>query len=137
MALDVPVADMVTHDGSEIIWPSAPEPLRRAGFHIQEMIDQAYRLGYLVTPFQAAPISGHRHLTSHYIPRAYWDGETRLREVMPGNIGVVTGQTLLKQEHAIAWDGLQVFDSGDQIRSLAAFQIECFYLISPITWQLK
>ena len=41
MALDMPVADLLAaigHDGSEIVFPSLPEPLCRRCFHIQELI---------------------------------------------------------------------------------------------------
>ena len=48
MALDMPVADLLAaigHDGSEIVFPSLPEPLCRRCFHIQELIQVALSRG--------------------------------------------------------------------------------------------
>lgn len=44
--------DYLGHDGSEIVWPELPEPQCRRGFHIQEMVDLAYKLGRLLVPIE-------------------------------------------------------------------------------------
>jgi len=51
MCFDVPVRKligMVGHDGSEILWPRIPEPHNRRGFHLQEMVDVGFLLGFAV-----------------------------------------------------------------------------------------
>jgi len=53
MALDYPVADLMSrlgHDGSEVAFPDLPEPARRRGHNIYELIEAAVHLGFAVTP---------------------------------------------------------------------------------------
>ena len=59
MALDMPVADLLAaigHDGSEIVFPSLPEPLCRRCFHVQELIQVALSRGLAVTPVELFPV---------------------------------------------------------------------------------
>lgn len=49
------VMDLIGHDGSEITHAGLPEPLKRRGFHIQEIIDIALLLGYSMTEIQHSP----------------------------------------------------------------------------------
>jgi hypothetical protein len=46
------VMTYIGHDGSDITHPGLPEPLKRRGFHIQEIIDVAFELGYAMTEIQ-------------------------------------------------------------------------------------
>jgi len=48
--------DMIGHDGSEIWWPGYPEPYCRRAFHIQEMIDAGFKLGWYVLVIESAPM---------------------------------------------------------------------------------
>ena len=59
MALDMPVADLLAaigHDGSEIAFPSLPEPLCRRCFHIQELVQVALARGFAATPVELFPV---------------------------------------------------------------------------------
>lgn len=58
MVLNVHVEDLIRlvgHDGSEIAFPDLPEPERRQGHNIYEMIRVAVNLGYAVTPIPLRP----------------------------------------------------------------------------------
>lgn len=55
MAIGCPVENLihsVGHDGSRIAWPDLKDPIRRRGFHIQELIAILYVLSYSVTPIE-------------------------------------------------------------------------------------
>lgn len=59
MAINIPVdqlIDQLGHDGSEIVFPHLPEPACRRGFHSQEIIHLAWRLGCTVTPMELFPM---------------------------------------------------------------------------------
>lgn len=49
------VMELIGHDGGFITHPGLPEPLKRRGFHIQEIIDVAISLGYAMTEIQHSP----------------------------------------------------------------------------------
>jgi hypothetical protein len=58
MALHRPVEEIVAeagHDGSEIIFPHMAEPMKRRGFHPQELITLAWRHGFSMTPLELFP----------------------------------------------------------------------------------
>ena len=58
MALRVPVQqliDEIGHDGGSIIFPHLPDPMRRRGFHSQELILAAWRHGFACTPLELFP----------------------------------------------------------------------------------
>src|SRR5262249_31798948 len=108
MALGVPVAEliaMIGHDGSEVRWV-APEPFSRAGFHAQELIRCAWKLGFSVTEFQAIPLLRNR--TSNAVKAI--DNLVFFRHALKQGIGVLTGKAINSSPHAVAWDGQQIFD---------------------------
>lgn len=60
MALDVPVTaffDLVGHNGGDIVNDSLPDPLCRAGIHVQEAISASWKLGYTATPIELFPVA--------------------------------------------------------------------------------
>lgn len=132
MVLDVPVLsilEIVKHDGSEIYWPELPEPNCRRGFHIQEMIDVCYLLGALVTPFQARPTSISAGANFLRIPQTFVSPEERITRALTKK-GILIGETLDGQKHAVAWDGERVFDPAGGISDIALFQIETFWMVT-------
>lgn len=49
--------DEIGHDGGAIVFPELPEPMCRAGFHIQEIQDAAVRRGYAIMTVEAHPVA--------------------------------------------------------------------------------
>jgi hypothetical protein len=131
LVLKVPVQsiiDWIGHDGSEILWPDLPEPLKRRGFHIQELIDFCWMLKIAVTQFQAIPCSGSKYSHESYqVPQK----EGRISLALK-NQAVITGETLQGMPHAIGWDGHIVLDPGKKIVSIDEFLIETVWVISKI-----
>lgn len=50
------IAD-IGHDGSQIVFPELPEPMCRAGYHIQEIQDAAVRRHFAVITVEAHPVA--------------------------------------------------------------------------------
>jgi hypothetical protein len=58
MVMDEPVHDLIArigHDGGEVVFPHLSEPMCRAGFASQEIIDAALAAGWSMTPIEAKP----------------------------------------------------------------------------------
>jgi hypothetical protein len=70
IALDMPVAKLIErigHDGSQIIWPDLPDPMRRRGFHSQELVEEALTCGYACTPIEISPTIGNPMGEGHHV----------------------------------------------------------------------
>ncbi len=122
MGIDlVELKKIIGHDGHEIIFPNAPEPYCRRGFHIQEIIDQAFLGGwsvmYIQRQFGLDPFIGDD--PSFFIEVSNKRMATYLKK-FPGIIG---GRSVDKS-HAVAWDGKMIYDPGGRIYSLIEFNYD-------------
>ena len=126
------LTDMIGHDGSAIVLPLLPEPARRRGHHLQEIIDCALKLGYTVTPIEALPWSTPDGKSEYPIDFQINHNE-RLSNYMQNSIGILTG--LGRQwRHAMAWDGGRVYDPHGDIYSFCDCRIiiDCFWMFHKI-----
>ncbi len=98
----------IGHDGSEIVLPTLPEPARRRGFHLQELIDCVVRRKYSVTPIEVLPYSTPDGKADFPI-NFQVSYEERLLRHMHNTRGIITGLGK-KWRHAVAWDGKQIYD---------------------------
>ena len=120
--------EMIGHDGSEIVLPSLPEPAKRRGFHLQEIIDCAIRLSYTVTPIETLPYStpdGKAEFPVDFqISR-----ESRLTNYMNNSKGIITGLAR-KFRHAVAWNGSKIYDPHGLIYPFndCKIEIDCFWM---------
>lgn len=122
----------VGHDGSEIVFPQLPEPAKRRGFHIQEFISTILKSGFAVTAIESLPCStpDGKHEYSINFP---WN-EKRFWGLTVGNKGILTGLRT-KWRHAVAWNGVKVFDplgSIYRIPDIQNFSIDVFYRFDQI-----
>lgn len=117
----------IGHDGSEIWWPSLPEPLRRRGFHPQELIDQCY-FGYrhTVTMFMSTVASVS---VTGLEPRIVKSDYSRMFLATCDGPGVLTGTTPTGRRHAVAWDGNIIYDPNGAIYPIEDFNSEYFFRI--------
>lgn len=99
----------IGHDGSEIVLPTLPDPARRRGFHLQELIPLALKRGFAVTPLEALPYStpdGKSEFPVDFKIKP----EKRFQLYMVHSRGILTG--LAHQwRHAVAWNGEKIYDS--------------------------
>lgn len=108
MILDIELKKLIEyigHDGSGIVFPDLPEPGKRRGFHMQEIIPIAWSYGFAVTPIEARPCStpdGKNEFEIEF-PESL---EDRFKIHLDGCRGIITGQRA-RWFHATAWsDGL-------------------------------
>ena len=115
------------HDGSDIIHPNLEEPYCRRSFHIQEMIDICWLLGYAVTGIQRKCILEAKENHLFHIPHEddRFDYYLQFPSVMIG-----TGYTGIP--HAVAWDCSLVLDPNGSAYNLEYFQPTELFLISKI-----
>jgi hypothetical protein len=124
------ITKFVEHDGSQVVWPNLPEPERRRGFHIQEMIDVAYSLEYLVTPIE--PMPTHRPRPDVPVQLFPMRRSRNIQELIANHIGVFTGEGRSGKRHAVAWDGNKIHDPNGTIYDIDGFGIECFWMLNKI-----
>lgn len=115
------------HDGSEIIWPSYPEPIRRKSFHIQELIRLAYNLRYAVIPFDSIPVMAPEEDGPEHVVEL--DFETILYNCLRG---VITGISPSGSRHAVAWNGSKVYDPNGTKYDIEEFTIETLWVVERL-----
>ncbi len=116
MVLDISVADffgLVGHNGSQIAFPSLPDPIARRGLHIQECINTCLKLGYSVTPVELFPVIRATLLEENNIVVLFGDDESanwqRFEHTIQNSIGVLEGSGY-QCLHAVAYDHGTIFD---------------------------
>jgi len=141
IVLEMPVAAVLAeigHDGGTIVNRLLPEPLCRAGFHVQELIDVCLRRGFAVTPVELCPVLSpgpsfepHEVLTDE----SAWQ---RFATAVQSSRGVIEG-TSWRSWHAVAYDHGRIYDpdAGEYDYSPAfceasGFTPFCAWRIDPI-----
>lgn len=123
----------IGHDGSEIIFPSEQEPYGRRAFHPQELIAPCLRRGYAMVLVEALPVYSPPSTAEDFHPLIFDCGnDIRLRELMNGNIGVLTGENASGNPHAIAWDGQKYYNTDGTIHETMDFSIREFFMLCKI-----
>jgi len=127
MVLNVPVKELLDklgHDGSEILWPDQPEPLRRKAFHYEEFQMLALdHYGVVLCPFliglQYSPTGENAHTIKF-----------DLQGVLDICDGVLLGSYIgSNKNHAVAWNATErlLYDpSGPKKVSPDTFQVNVF-----------
>lgn len=132
MCLDVPVAELLQklgHDGSEILWPEQPEPLRRQGFHPEELQYLCLR-EYSVVLACFVPCFGYNPVDALHEDRVY--EFSQFEEVLAKHNGVLTGCYRRSNSlHAVAWNAAEerIYDADGVFATRHDFEPECFYAV--------
>lgn len=121
------VMGKIGHDGSEITHAGLPEPLKRRGFHIQEIIDVAFSLGYAVTEIQYGPtitpyVSGQPAAGSATRVITDDDARARFEHHIDASRGLLATHSKV-QGHVWAYQDGIVFDP-DGIQSPFSYSVE-------------
>lgn len=94
----------IGHDGGQVIFENLPEPLKRRGFHPQELIRAALSFDIAVTELQINPVITTDGKNRY--PVVYEGGNLRaFTEALYGRRAVIGGMTDMGLGHAVAWDG--------------------------------
>ncbi len=121
----------IGHDGSEIIFPNAPEPYCFRGFHIQEIIDQAFQnnwsVMYIQKHFGLEPFIGNDPVFTIDV------NDKRINNYLTNFPGIIAG-VKGNRNHAVAWNGEMVYDPSGFVYSLREFDynIKEFWAFSKI-----
>lgn len=124
----------IGHDGSHIWFPDLPEPLCRAGFTLEEIIDAALSFGWFMTPITARPvctpdgINEREVFTEKYV-------KNRMDKYLSSYSGVLFGQ---RHDHLwyhnVAWDHereMFLDPSGPQLpKEHPPIKIETFWIFN-------
>jgi hypothetical protein len=133
MAIGCPVSDFLAHfehDGSHIQWPQFSDPKRRRGFHHQECILAAWRLGFATTQFELRP---------RYAPDQYAEPctvfERAFSDLVFSTRGVLTGATH-RCGHAVSYDHGQICDCRGKTYGFGHalendFSPSCVFVLTP------
>jgi hypothetical protein len=127
IAIGCPVKNLIArlgHDGSDIQWPGLVEPLCRRGYHVQELVQLLWKLGYTVTPIE----SYSRMVPCHHQQQPLLiDNTLTFDHVVNSSRGVLTGKT--KFGHAVAYDHGTICDPRGLINP-TDFSANCAWIIN-------
>ena len=139
MALDMPVADLlaaVGHDGSEIVFPSLPEPLCRRCFHIQELIQVALSRRLAVTPVELFPVLQPTEVGPFHKTVLYTDNNWRRFEAtIQISRGVIDG-TGARLGHMVAYDHGRIFDPRGPVYDYSRLACEAHQFYTRCAWRI-
>jgi len=137
MALDCKVDELIEeigHDGSEIIYPDASEPLNRRSFHTQELIDCAIKRFHAVVPIEIIPVSCNDVKGELYDVKFQEGNEIRIMKYLNRFDGVIVGRGIRSGlPHAVAWDSIDcaIKDPVGRCYRIDDFAVEIFFAIIP------
>jgi len=135
MVLDCELDKLFTqigHDGSEILYPSQPEPECRRAFHPSEFNWPAFIRGIAIVqvelnPFWERPDGGMEAL------RHPGGNERLLKSWRHYCDGAITGQTPKELWHAVAWDHTRqlILDPAYAYRNIDYMNVHTFWAAVP------
>jgi hypothetical protein len=134
MVLDISYEELIKqvgHDGSEVWFPRMGEPSRRRSFHIQELVDAAWKRGFAVTEIEVSPIVGRAY--DSQIRPLDLGSRARIERYMQGTRGVLGVVSGMGRRHALAWDGKEIFDPTgikSDSRILDGWDIEYYWILT-------
>jgi hypothetical protein len=139
MALDMPVADLLAaigHDGSEIVFPTLPEPLCRRCFHIQELIQVALARGMAVTPVELFPVLQPAEVGPFHKTVLYADNNWRRFETtIQSSRGVIDG-TGARLRHMVAYDHGRIYDPRGPVYDYSRLACEAHHFYTRCAWRI-
>ena len=127
MVMDEPLEDLkkrIGHDGFEKVFPNSYEPYCYRGYHIQEIIDQAFLNGWAVINIEVSPnqVSFLGNDKLFKIPI----NENRLNVYLNKFPGIIAGVIPGVTAHASAWDNKskQIFDPAGEVYKLKDYKLQ-------------
>jgi hypothetical protein len=138
MALDMPVTDLLAaigHDGSEIVFPTFPEPLCRRCFHVQELIQVALARGFAVTPVELFPVlqpTDAGPCKTVLYANSNWQ---RFEAAIRASRGVIDG-TGARHRHTVAYDHGRIFDPKGPVYDYSRLACEAHQFYTRCAWRI-
>ncbi len=139
MALDTPVADLLAaigHDGSEVVFPTLPEPSCRRCFHIQELIQVALSRGFAVTPVELFPVLQPTEVGPFHKTVFYADNNWRRFEATIQNSRGVIDGTGARLGHVVAYDHGHIYDPRSPVYEYSRLACEAHQFYTRCAWRI-
>jgi hypothetical protein len=119
---------IIGHDGSEILWPELPEPIKRKSFHIEELQYVALKFNTVLADFW--PGIGYIPNGTSVEPQVI-DLFPQLQEVLKVYNGILLGKYVGRGRHAVAWNAKEgmIYDPAGRLvkPGEASFEIDSFH----------
>ena len=115
------VVKLIGHDGQKKVFMESDRP--QVGIHSQEVLDAAMKRGYAMVVIQYYPVQGPQDGKGSKVVWTNDECYTRLRDYLINKHSVLIGMNKYGRTHAVAFDGLQVYDPDAGIYSIADFEI--------------
>lgn len=151
------VLDYIGHDGSEIAWPSKPEPQCRRAFHIQEIVDYVHSIKRFLMLIEVQPFFVHspeiafenlgralkEPLADRILFQKYYDDMAasmypidrrhKLNNYLAAYDGILIGLGSRGHPHAATWNHLEgcIYDPCGERLLITSFTISTFWLLVP------
>lgn len=115
------VVNLFGHDGTELTFPGSRRPEK--GIHSQEVLDVALKRGYAMVVIQFYPVQGPGDGKGERLVWYKFRCQDRFHDYLINCYSVLIGKNKEGRPHAVAFDGLQVYDPDKGIYSTADFEI--------------
>lgn len=115
------VVKLIGHDGTSLQFPASDRPY--VGIHSQEVLDVALKRGDAMVIIQFYPMQGPGDGKGAKLVWTAASCYRRFRDYLINKHSVLIGETEGGRGHAVAFDGLQVYDPNCVIESLSDFEI--------------
>lgn len=136
MVLDISADDLIAeigHDGLAIWWPEMEGNKKYRGHHIQEIIDCFLRHHKALVPIEYIPAVAPEGRPDLMMLHVMKNLDERFWEAIINRKAILIGQNEVGNGHAVAWDGMKIFDPVGKIYNIKDFKIAeawvCFDLI--------
>jgi len=120
----------IGHDGLERVWKDLHMPACLRGFHIQELLDCCMRRGLGLMLVELLPRSGAQGSTlwRKVFPTDNM-AQTRFSAAIQGRPGIFVGKAASGGNHAVAWDGENIYDPNGRIYGVDEFHFKEAWLL--------
>lgn len=121
MVLDHDIEEIINdigHDGSEVVWPNQKDPLKRRGFHPQELCLYTLKSGYMLGQFDLAPICAPDLNEVPYTLRGMGEHVATLMQRYEGLLFGIGAKGMM---HCVAWDREEIFDPNGTVYTIDKF----------------
>ena len=120
----------IGHDGLERVWKDLHMPRCLRGFHIQEILDCCMRRGYGLMLVELLPRSGAQG--SRLWRKVFVTdniAHDRFAAAIEGRQGIFIGKAASGGNHAVAWDGENIYDPNGRIYGVDEFHFKEAWLL--------
>lgn len=115
------VVKLIGHDGQKKVFLKSDRPY--VGIHSQEVLDAAIKHGYAMNIIQYYPVQGPQDGKGSQIVWSNDDCYIRFRDYLINKYSVLIGLNKEGRTHAVAFDGVQVYDPDVGLYSISDFEI--------------